>query len=147
MVPSLDRRLTTWATQLMWRPWLVAAAHGHWASIAACIAQRAGSQSTPARADATASAMVRSTAPKIGIVRMPYPPYGRPDRTRVIRRSMQFFAASTREGRQGRASRAVGDLGFDQLGEQGEGFLPAQVARLGRNDVGDAFLHHGQLGA
>src|SRR5262245_20976523 len=36
---------------------------------------------------------------------------------------------------------SVLDLGLDELGQQSERFLPAQIARLGRNDFGHPFLH------
>src|SRR6185369_4711525 len=73
MVPSADSRLTTWATQLTWRPWLVAAAHGHCVSIAAWTAHRAGSQSTAALATDAADTAIRRNAPSIRRKRMPYP--------------------------------------------------------------------------
>src|SRR4051812_18007614 len=39
------------------------------------------------------------------------------------------------------------DLGLDELGQEGEGFLPAEVAGFGGDDVGDAFLGDGDVGA
>ena len=42
---------------------------------------------------------------------------------------------------------SLGISGLDQLRQQRQRFLPAQVARLGRDHVGDAFLHDVQLGA
>lgn len=38
------------------------------------------------------------------------------------------------------------DHGLDQLGQQGEGLLPSEIARFERNNVGNSFLHDAQIG-
>ena len=40
----------------------------------------------------------------------------------------------------------VRDLGLDEQRQESERFLPAEIAGLGRNDVGHPFLHDAQLG-
>src|SRR5687768_149728 len=44
-------------------------------------------------------------------------------------------------------SPSVLDLDLDELRQQSERFLPAQIASLGRNDFGHSFLHDVQLRA
>src|SRR3546814_19513888 len=44
-------------------------------------------------------------------------------------------------------SRAVRDIRFDQLAQQTQRFLPAEVTLVDGDDVVDAFLDHLQLGA
>src|SRR5437868_9093408 len=39
----------------------------------------------------------------------------------------------------------IRDLGFDELGQEGERFLPAEAASLGRNGVRNPFLYDVQL--
>ena len=39
------------------------------------------------------------------------------------------------------------DFGLDEAGEISQRLLPAEIARLHRNGVGNAFLHDSQLGA
>src|SRR5262249_39632132 len=74
MVPASARDFTMWATQLTYCPWLSALPQSHWALMAACTAQRAGSQSVWARAAAprpTRAMAVRKTV----ATRMNNPPF------------------------------------------------------------------------
>jgi len=46
-----------------------------------------------------------------------------------------------------RGSRLVRNLGLDEFPQQGQRFLPAEIASLGRNHCGHAFLRDVQLGS
>src|SRR6266536_4212823 len=45
------------------------------------------------------------------------------------------------------ASRLVRNLGLDELGEEGQRLLPPEVTSLGRNHLGNSFLHDGDFSA
>src|SRR5437870_5908727 len=69
-----------------------------------------------------------------------------PRRSRARRRTSAGTTKLRTAGRRAALAQSIRNFRLDQLRQLREGLLPAEIARLRRNDLGNAFLHDVQLG-